>query len=171
MGKKKRKTSSKRASKRRIKKAQAKNKQKKNTKKKQMVNPNIKKNSTNAKLVAVYGSLLSGLHNHQHLRDAEFVGEFWTEPSLKMFTSGLESYPYILKNGFTSVKMEVYEIDDDYTESALDHLEGVNSGLYKKDTIQTPHGEALYYVRTKKMTDKDTQILTGDWKDYKKLGT
>ncbi len=132
----------------------------------------MQKNVINTKkLVAVYGTLLSGCSNHKNfLRDANFEGEFWTEPSYKLFSNSNETYPYLMKGGNTSVKMEVYGFHGKYIEDALDSLEGVSHGLYDKGSINTPQGKAILYVRNEKMWESDPLIVSGDWKEFKKTG-
>ena len=72
-------------------------------------------------LVAVYGSLMQGLHNHTYLEDSKLKGTFVTEPIYTLIDLG--SYPGLYENGTTSINMEVYEVDE-HTLANLDILEG-----------------------------------------------
>ena len=77
-------------------------------------------------LVAVYGSLRSGMGNHQYyLSDSEYKGTFTTEPNYSLYS--LSFYPGLELNGNTSVVMEVYEVDED-TLKNLNRLEGYYPG-------------------------------------------
>ena len=60
------------------------------------------------KLLFVYGSLLSGLHNHSLLdnEEATLLGEATTPPEFSLLDLG--SYPGLSLDGTTSVKGEVY---------------------------------------------------------------
>tara|TARA_R110000851_G_scaffold315229_3_gene477569 strand:- start:1443 stop:1844 length:402 start_codon:yes stop_codon:yes gene_type:complete len=132
----------------------------------------VKTTDKTSELVAVYGTLLTNCYNNGYLRNANLEGEFWTEPVFQMFSCTGGAYPYLLENGHTSVKMEVYSFDNDSKlEESLDRLEGVSSGLYVKGKIKTPHGEALLYIRKTKMTASNCQITTGSWKEFKTIGS
>lgn len=123
--------------------------------------------------VAVYGTLRKGFHNHRFLKDCTLLGTFQTEPQLQLFSNCSETFPYILKNGHTSVTMEVYEFDDEETKQALDRLEGYNespTGLYDRETIKTPYGRAYVYFRHTKMSSNDKEILSGCWHQFKSAG-
>ena len=165
MGKQKRKKSGKCKSKCLSKTGKKARKAKKNRLKKIQQNNMVKQ--IKPKRVAVYGTLLSNCHNNGWLRKAKLVGEFWTEPLFDMFSIG--TFPYIMENGNTSVKMEVYEYTDEDVEIGLDEVEGVNRGLYQKGSIMTPHGKALLYISKKTFNDNDPRIISGDWKDFKKI--
>jgi|TARA_R110000822_G_scaffold152112_4_gene291295 gamma-glutamylcyclotransferase (GGCT)/AIG2-like uncharacterized protein YtfP len=165
MGKKSRRKSSTKESKRLSERKKKERKQNKKLLKKENM---VVKPTPKVKLVAVYGTLLSKCHNNRCLDDAKFVGEFWSEPIYQMYSTASKAFPYLLKGGSTSVKMEIYSFTDNGTEEGLDRLEGVSSGLYDKGSIQTPSGEAILYIKKTKFGDKDPQIVMGDWKDFRK---
>jgi gamma-glutamylcyclotransferase (GGCT)/AIG2-like uncharacterized protein YtfP len=121
------------------------------------------------KLVAVYGSLRKGLHNHGVLANSELLGMFDSDPIYDMY-SVCGSYPGILKDGNTSIKMEVYLVNSEVSKN-LDQLEGYRPGHehfnhYNKIEIQTPFGKANTYLynRTAKGLEK---VESGDWFSYK----
>lgn len=125
--------------------------------------------------VAVYGTLRQGHHNHRYLNNATYLGTFQTEPQAQFFSNDGETFPYVMRGGHTSVTMEVYEFDDNETLGLLDSLEGYNeenrkTGLYDKDVIKTPYGQAFVYFRHKKIKSTDKAILSGDWEQFKKIG-
>ncbi len=118
-------------------------------------------------LVAVYGSLMEGLHNNHRLRNSELMGTWLTEP---VFTLGdLGSFPGLLENGNTSVNMEIYKIDTT-TLVGLDNLEGYNEGnenmsMYLRKTIDTPYGEAFVYIYNASIPS-NKEVNTGDWREH-----
>ena len=120
-------------------------------------------------LVAVYGSLRSGMGNHQYyLSDSEYKGTFSTEPEYTLHS--LQWYPGLKLNGNTSVVMEVYEVDED-TLKNLNRLEGYYPGekstFYDRIEINTPWGKAFTYIYVNELS-KESIVESGDWVAYKK---
>lgn len=122
------------------------------------------------KLIAVYGTLRKGCGNHQHfLRNAEFKGEFATEPVYSLYTLG--GFPGLKEDGNTSVQMEVYEVTPE--EAVLiDSLEGYTPGrtphFYDKKEIETPWGTAGVYIYVRDILEKNL-IESGDWTNRNKI--
>lgn len=119
-------------------------------------------------LVAVYGSLRSGMGNHQYyLSDSEYKGTFSTEPEYTLHS--LQWYPGLKLNGNTSVVMEVYEVDEE-TLKNLNRLEGYYPGekstFYDRIEINTPWGKAFTYIYVNELS-KDSIVESGDWVAYK----
>ena len=119
-------------------------------------------------LVAVYGSLRSGMGNHQYyLSDSEYKGTFSTEPEYTLHS--LQWYPGLKLNGNTSVVMEVYEVDEE-TLKNLNRLEGYYPGekstFYDRIEINTPWGKAFTYIYVNELS-KDSIVESGDWVEYK----
>ena len=119
-------------------------------------------------LVAVYGSLRSGMGNHQYyLSDSEYKGKFTTEPEYTLYS--LQWYPGLKLNGNTSVVMEVYEVDEK-TLTNLNRLEGYYPGekstFYDRIEINTPWGKAFTYIYVNELS-KDSIVESGDWVMYK----
>jgi gamma-glutamylcyclotransferase (GGCT)/AIG2-like uncharacterized protein YtfP len=119
-------------------------------------------------LVAVYGSLRKGLSNHRLLENAEYLGEFKTEPVFSLYSLG--GFPGLKENGNTSVTMEVYSVTEQEARR-VDSLEGYTPGepayFYDKIPIDTPYGEANVYTYVSHITE-DRLIESGDWKEYRK---
>lgn len=119
-------------------------------------------------LIAVYGSLLSGLGNHRVIQgeNTEFLGEFISEPVYSLYSLG--GFPGLKENGKTAVKMEVYSVDDE-TARRVDMLEGYSSDrpatFYDKKPIETPFGTASVYIYVDDIP-KENLIESGDWRDY-----
>lgn len=120
-------------------------------------------------LVAVYGSLRKGLHNHSLLADSEYIGEYTTEPIYDMYSvSG--SYPGLVLHGSTSIHMDVYSVTEQVAKN-LDRLEGYKAGEessnhYNKITVDTPFGKAglyIYNYSTKSMV----KVESGNWVSFK----
>ena len=119
-------------------------------------------------LVAVYGSLRSGMGNHHYyLSNSNYKGTFPTEPEYTLHS--LSAYPGLKLNGNTSVVMEVYEVDED-TLKNLNRLEGYRPGetstFYDRIEINTPWGKAFTYIYVNKLS-KDSIVESGDWVKYK----
>lgn len=118
--------------------------------------------------VAVYGSLRKDLYNHGWLKGAEFIGQYETEPEYCLIDCG--AFPGLLKNGTTSVVMEVYEVDAEHLRR-IDSLEGYHGvgqkNHYNREKIKSPFGEVytyFYYNQSEMIRAK--AIETGDWVDY-----
>jgi gamma-glutamylaminecyclotransferase len=116
-------------------------------------------------LVAVYGSLLKGLHNHSVIaRVGEYKYTAMTKPSYTMYSLG--SFPALREEGNTSVIVEVYEVKD---ISPIDRLEG-HPHFYKREEVTLMNGEkAWMYLYTKEMLDTTRLVISsGNWKEYMK---
>ena len=114
-------------------------------------------------LVAVYGSLRKGLHNHVLLEQAEFLGT-GTVAGFKMYSMG--GFPFITHDDATqddTIQIEVYSVTPREMLS-LDQLEGYPS-FYNRELVDTPYGKAwIYYI------DGEVQghapVINGDWFEY-----
>lgn len=119
-------------------------------------------------LIAVYGSLLSGLHNHSVLGDSKLLGEFDTPPIYDMYSCG--SFPGLISNGSTSIKMEVYQVTE-HISKRIENLEGYVKGQesdnhYNKVMIDTPYGKAGIYIYNFS-TSRMPQVESGNWKIWR----
>lgn len=122
-------------------------------------------------LVAVYGTLRRGFGNYMHyLSKEKYIGQYETDPIYTMYSLG--AFPGVVKNGQTSIVMEVFEIDTNKLAS-LDGLEGYRgmgrNNMYNREKIKTPYGDAFTYIYNNKHTDGLEEVESGDWKEYKKL--
>jgi len=117
-------------------------------------------------LIAVYGSLLSSLHNNYILEDSKLLGSFKSKPEFSLY--GLGGYPGLKTDGNTSVLMEVYEVNDKVAQR-VDNLEGYSSNrpatFYDKIPIKTPFGEASVYIYVNDIPE-ERLVESGNWKDY-----
>lgn len=120
-------------------------------------------------LLAVYGDLREGCSSHNEiLKHQTRIGDFDSEPIYSMYS--FTTFPALVKNGNTSIKMEVYEITDRIL-NRLNRLQTYEKGkevdnFYNIETIDTPYGEAKVYIFNQKVTGK-ALISTGDWVAFK----
>lgn len=126
------------------------------------------------KLVAVYGSLLSGLHNHRVMEHAKGVllDEGYSVENINMYSMG--SFPSISlahNSHGNPIKVQVYEVPEEGMPH-LDRLEGYredsSSNFYNRSPIQVvlsngDEVEALIYHIDREL---DSPVLDGDWKSY-----
>lgn len=118
-------------------------------------------------LIAVYGSLRLGMHNHRILETSNYLGEFQSKPEFNLYSLG--SFPGLKTNGNTSVTMEVYEVTEEVAKR-VDSLEGYTPGgnntFYDKIPIETPYGEASVYIYVNDIPEERI-VESGDWKSFK----
>lgn len=118
-------------------------------------------------LIAVYGSLLSGMSNHRLLETSKLLGTFQTKPEFSLYSLG--GFPGLKTNGNTSVRMEVYEVTEEIAKR-VDSLEGYTTGgnntFYDKIPIETPYGKASVYIYVNDIP-KERIVKSGDWKAFK----
>ena len=119
--------------------------------------------------VFVYGSLLSGMGNHDILANSKLLGA--TNSPRRFLMVDLGYFPGVIEDDFMgdSVIGEVYEVDD-VTLNRLNRLEGYNEilpsgGMYDRKEIDTEFGKALIYIynyghSTRRFIEK------GDWRNH-----
>lgn len=122
-------------------------------------------------LVAVYGSLLSGLGNHRVMQRLgeehyELVGET-TIPGFNLFPLG--GFPGI-ERGENSVKVEVYNVSNELLKGPLDRLEGYEEGssdndFYDRQLVKTEFGDAWIYIYVRGAGQRAI-IQDGDWRNF-----
>lgn len=140
--------------------------------------------------VFVYGSLMSGMHNHALLEryEAQRVGGVArTRPEMPWALFDLGSYPAMAVpageemevdakgNPLTRVVGEVWEVGPAGL-AALDRLEGVASRYYRRtamlvevETLGEYPSEmvlAAAYVQTWEQVQGRTRVPGGDWREY-----
>lgn len=119
-------------------------------------------------LIAVYGSLRKGLGNHRLLENANYLGEFKSEPIYNLHSLG--GFPGLKNGGNTAVVMEVYEVDEP-TARRVDQLEGYDPNsndntFYDKEMIETPYGEAGVYLYVRNL-EPESIVESGDWRQFR----
>lgn len=128
-----------------------------------------------SKKIAVYGSLRKGFHNHRLLENEScvFIGEGFTRPEYTLFP--IASFPGIKKNGTTAVKVEVYEVKEDYLPR-IDALEGYSENreptFYDRKSIPVKmlDGDEVEVFVYEYVDENENPIIeSGDWKDFFKF--
>ena len=129
-------------------------------------------------VIAVYGYLRKECENFFHIKDsAKLLGSYYTLPEFTLYS--INGSPGLLKEGSTSVLLEVYEISkaDWYSLEWSNNLEGnienivTKKSLYIDKLIKTPFGEAVvFFIDPSQVSlNNAPKIPNGDWVDY--LGT
>lgn len=127
----------------------------------------MKKNN----LVAVYGSLLSGLGNHGWMQSKgpehyELKGEVTLPTGFELFSLG--GFPGIQK-GEHPLVVEVYAVSDDLLRGPLDSLEGYTEGqpatFYDRTVVDTPFGKTFIYEYVRGRGDREI-IEDGNWRKH-----
>ncbi len=114
------------------------------------------------KLIFVYGSLLSNMHNSSILSSSDLLGKCTTDPLFDMMDLG--SFPALLLDGSTPILGEVYSVSEAVYER-VEWLEGYPS-FYNRTPVTTPYGEAEVYYIPRKENFSGTLVESGDWKSY-----
>jgi len=112
--------------------------------------------------IAVYGSLLSGLHNHRLLGDSKLLEhKIITGPYMMV---DLGNYPGLVKSAYNnSITVEIYEVTKK-TFKRLDELESYPN-FYNREYIQCLEDTWIYFLND---YDRHVEhlVLSGDWKSY-----
>ncbi len=91
-------------------------------------------------VIFVYGTLKRGGTHHTLLRRQQFLGEARTPPGYTLY--GLEGYPGMVPDEADTegVTGEIWSVDAACL-AALDELEGISEGLYRREaiTLRPPH--------------------------------
>jgi gamma-glutamylaminecyclotransferase len=108
--------------------------------------------------VFVYGTLKSGQRNFHYLQQAEFVGEFVTEPIYSMHS--FDTYPAVCLPGQHAIQGEIYRVSDEGFR-LLDELERYPE-YYQRIVISTNSGDAWMYVVERDLCQGRPE-LSGNW--------
>jgi len=114
-------------------------------------------------LVAVYGTLKSGMQNCHLLDGARLLG---TDRLKEIVLYDLGSYPAARLGASTGIEVEVYEIRPEMLQ-ALDELEeydplAVTSSLYRRVRIQTAFGDSWIYLYNGSLAGR-RPVRAGGW--------
>jgi len=102
--------------------------------------------------------------------NCKLIGSYSTEPIYTMYNIEKDDCCVIETNGITSIKMEVWEVD----EPNLDKIERSYSYYpdfeeypqdYKKETILSPFGKIIIYFTNIKQLQENI-ITNGDWIEH-----
>lgn len=125
--------------------------------------------------VMVYGSLLSGLHNHDaFLKDARLIGACGLTGRYVMLDLG--AFPAVLPVADApemTIACEVYEVDAEEQLASLDMLEG-HPNFYKREKVLTTFGNKawIYFLTSDqeetmaKLGQDYTLVPDGDWRAH-----
>jgi gamma-glutamylcyclotransferase (GGCT)/AIG2-like uncharacterized protein YtfP len=121
-----------------------------------------------------YGTLMRAYGNHRILSStSEFIGEAVTIPDCYTMLTG--GFPYVLKNGISHVKGELYLIKDEETSRRLDSLEGVPSHYVRHETtvglVHEFAGEAETFECIMYVASPRTELGLKDHPNYVKERT
>ncbi len=117
------------------------------------------------KLIAVYGTLKEGHHNHRVLGESKLIGKHVTEPKFTMYSNG--GFPIVSPYGDTPIVIEVYQVDNPTDLQRVYRLEGYsgtrNSSANWYDTVdvETPYGVAEMFVMDK--VQGRPVVASGEW--------
>lgn len=120
------------------------------------------------KLVAVYGSLKRGKHNHSVLGDCyRYYGTGTTAPEYTMYDYG--SFPGVTEGGSTPITVELFRVSEDVFKD-LDALEGYPE-FYNRKVVeisnitgghtQLAKAEAWMYFNAEPLSE--TVVESGVW--------
>jgi len=118
--------------------------------------------------VIVYGTLRKDGVAFNQLKsiNAEYLGSFQSPPEYTLYDNR-GSFPCLVKGGNTSITMEVYNTTYSNIQDKLDSYEGVESGLYKREIMDSPFGKSFVYIFNRSVKNMNI-ISNGDWIEYKK---
>jgi len=113
--------------------------------------------------VFVYGSLLSGLHNHGALRDSVCIKKDEIAKGFLMFDIG--NIPACIHTGksWDVIMGEVYEVNKE-TFNRLDRLEGFPS-FYDRIEYKMLEKPVWIYIH-RKISQIVPLVASGDWREY-----
>lgn len=114
-------------------------------------------------LIAVYGSLKQGYHNHGVIEGSRLLGQDHLT-GWDMYNLG--AFPGIIA-GEGTIHVEVYDVDQE-TALRVDALEGYResnekSSFYVRKTVQTQYGMASLYVFNKDLSGAKQVIGVAKW--------
>lgn len=119
-------------------------------------------------LVAVYGSLRSGLGNHRLLTTAE-RHEDGVIAEGKYHMLSLGGFPGLVqdKDNTSDIVVEVYTVESDARKSSLDSLEGYPS-FYNREQVTLKDGRLcwVYFLNDPSYYYDRPVVDDGDWKRY-----
>lgn len=110
----------------------------------------------------VYGTLMRGQSNEDRLSGARFIQLDRTRPRFSLVNLG--PYPGLLHSGSTSVRGEVYEVDDRLLTS-LDEFED-HPNLYLRTLVELESGLRVFaYVLRARHAVGAAALPGGDWRE------
>jgi gamma-glutamylaminecyclotransferase len=112
----------------------------------------------------VYGTLMRGEPNSQVMSGSSFVGTAATVATYRLVA--LSEYPGLLAGGQTSVKGELYLVDQQLL-AALDGVEGCPALFQRGEVELVGGGKAAAYLGADPSFASAPTISGGDWREYR----
>ena len=122
-------------------------------------------------LVGVYDDLRQEGDAYKiYMGDANYLGTFYTEPEFDLYSLS-RKYPGLVKDGSTSILLEVFEVND-ITLFGMDYYEGCSEfdpymNIYNRIEIDSPWGPCFIYEYNRVIINKP-RIDSGDWFRFKR---
>lgn len=113
--------------------------------------------------IFVYGTLKAGKPRNFYItrEGGRLIGRATTAPKYRLVKQWFSDYPSMIE-GDSAVEGELWEITEKTLE-ALDSVEGVNSNLFKRASIEMSDGDkVLGYVSVNKPYPYRT-LISGRW--------
>lgn len=117
------------------------------------------------KNIFVYGSLKKGFYNEHFLKNAKLIAkDAITQRKYELYPSIDYFFPYLFSeidyDKSCHIKGELYEVDEVFLAKTLDVLEGVDQGLYSRETcyVSSSSGSKLkaeIYIANESLYDTD----------------
>lgn len=102
-------------------------------------------------LLFCYGTLKKGHTRHRVIADQRYLGTAILKPNYKMvYLGGFPALIPALAGEGSKVQGELYEVDD-ICMREIDKVEGVDHGLFKRDTLQL-ESHVAYMLPTQQTT-------------------
>lgn len=114
------------------------------------------------RIVAVYGSLRKGLHNHYILSGSNQIAITKTKPEFRMWSYG--GFPGA-SVGSNQMIVEAYQVKSQEVMDRLDALEGYPS-FYNRKIVELENGLKawIYFIENEDSHIEDAHIE--DWKEF-----
>jgi gamma-glutamylaminecyclotransferase len=119
---------------------------------------------SDAMLLFVYGTLLSGEANHALLDGCETMGPAHTAPVFDLYDCG--DYPVMVRGGTTAVAGELYRVAP-AMRARLDEFEG-HPHLFRRSRIALTGGQQAHaYLAAEAAPARICLIPRGDWRAWR----
>jgi len=117
--------------------------------------------------VFVYGTLLTGMSNHELLSGAKRIAkQARTEREFDMYDLG--SFPGLVRGGINAVVGEVYEVDSDTLES-MDRLEGHPHFYHRTNIVLADGAHVETYLLRLEDVEGHPVVASGSWAQRERL--
>lgn len=116
-------------------------------------------------LLAVYGTLKEGFHNHRVLPKGSRKKGTTRVAGWRMYSLG--GFPYITHGAFADdVLVEVYEVPDLRATDALEGYHDGYAGFYDRMKVRTEFGDAWIYFFPDAANLSHPRVVSGEWEEF-----